>query len=331
MPCCTRRPYEVDAGYRQGDERAVMSRPRILLTGATGVLGQRLRPLLAELGDCVGLGFREAPISGYKVDLTDRGAAQGLLDRVQPHVVLHAAALTDVDRCERDQAAAYKLNVEATRHLVDWVVARGAEAHMVYISTDQVYDSPGDSPEESVSPVNVYALTKLWAEDLIRRLEWGLVLRTNFFGFGDERHRTFVDWVVESSRAGRPITLFEDVLFNPLQVDDLAAIITRLVAERAVGTYNVGASGGGLSKGQFIRMLAGRLDLPTEGYREGSLGDVDLAARRPRDMRMNVKRLAALLGQELPSVAAGIDRLVEGAAVPSQSASAGWQREKSHA
>lgn len=286
-----------------------MSRPRILLTGATGVLGQRLQPILECLGECVGLGFRAAPAKGYQVDLTDRGAVHSLLDRVRPNVIVHAAALTDIDQCERDPAAAYRLNVEATRHLVDWIVSRGAGPRVLYISTDQVYDAQGASPEEAVFPVNVYALTKLWAEDLVRRLEQSLILRTNFFALGDEQHRTFVDWVLESSRARRQITLFQDVFFNPLQVDDLAAVVAQLVPDDAVGTYNVGASGGGLSKGLFIRMIADHFDLPTEGFRDGSLGDVDLVARRPRDMRMALTRIEALLGRTMPSVSDGISRL----------------------
>lgn len=286
-----------------------MSRPRILLTGATGVLGRRLVPVLEGLGECIGVGLRVAPAKGHQVDLTDRGAAYSLLDRVRPDVMVHAAALTDIDQCEREPAAAYRLNVEATRHLVDWVAARRPDLRFLYISTDQVYDSPGASPEETVFPVNVYALTKLWAEDLTRRLERSLVLRTNFFALGDERHPTFVDWVVESCRARRQITLFHDVLFNPLHVDDLAAVVARLIPESATGTYNVGASGGGLSKGRFIRMIAERFDLPTEGFRDGSLGDVQLLARRPRDMRMAVTRIETLLGATMPSVAAGIERL----------------------
>lgn len=286
------------------------------MTGATGFLGGHLSPYLAELGDCIGLGFRAAPASGQQVDLTDREAALALLDRVRPQVLVHAAALTDVDRCERDPAAAYRLNVQATRHLVDWVLAKGAEAQLVYISTDQVYDAPGPSREEAALPINVYALTKLWAEDLVRRHERHLVLRTNFFGLGDERHRTFLDWVVESSRAAREITLFEDVFFNPLHVEDLSAIIARLISDCALGTYNLGASGGGLSKAEFIRMVAAHFDLPTESYLDGSLDDVDLVARRPRDMRMALGRIESHLGETMPTVAEGIARLTLEASSP---------------
>ena len=286
-----------------------MSRPRILLTGATGLLGQRLQPALEALGDCHGLGFSTAPAKGLQVDLTDRAAAWRLLDEFRPAILVHAAALTNVDLCERDPAAAYRLNVEATRHLVDWARAKGDDLRLVYISTDQVYDAPGDSPEEAVDPVHVYALTKLWAEDLVRQLPSGLVLRTNFFGFGDARHRTFVDWVVESCRAGREITLFQDVYFNPLQVEDAASLIARLALGEGAGTYNLGASGGGLSKGRFIRLMAEHLGLPSDGFRDGSLADVGLDARRPRDMRMAVSAIEALLREDMPDLVGSIARL----------------------
>ncbi len=287
---------------------------RILLTGATGTLGSRLTPALGRIGDCLPLGFTSAPERGLRLDLTDPRATRELLAREEPDLIVHAAALTDVDACERDPDQAYRLNVLATKHLTDWAREAKPQMRFVYVSTDQVYDAPGDSGEDNARPVNVYALTKLWAEDLAGGLENGLILRTNFFGPGAGAKPTFLDWIVESCLAKREMTLFRDVLFNPLHVDHLVDLIVELIGRGARGVCNLGAAGGGLSKADFIRRVARHLALPTDGFREGSLDDVSLVARRPRDMRMSVTRVEGLLGRSPPSVAEGIARLSLGEA-----------------
>lgn len=288
-----------------------MGERSIVVTGATGLLGTRLVPALSDRGRAargriVPLGRSAAPPGGRQVDLTDQAATRALLDELRPDVVLHAAALTDIDACERDPVAAHRLNVDATRNIVGWVQERRPEAALVYISTDQVYNKPGGSSEHEVAPLNIYSFTKLWAEDLVRRLPQHLILRTNFFGPGNGRRPSFVDWIVASCRARRPITLFTDVYFNPLHVEHLSALIGELVERGVKGTFNLGASGGGLSKAAFIRAVAAALELPTEGCRDGVFGDVPLAARRPHDMRMKLEAIERELGRPLPSLDEGI-------------------------
>lgn len=282
---------------------------RIVVTGATGTLGRQLLPVLAGLGECIGLGRRDAPEGGYQLDLTDAANTDKLLDQIQPDVIVHAAALADVDLCERDPVIAYRANVVATRNLVDWGERQKPTLRMIYVSTDQVYDLPGESDEDEVAPINVYALTKLWAEDVASRLDNHLVLRTNFFSLGNGGRTTSVDWIVSSCQTGRPITLFRDVLFNPLHVDHLAELVAELLPQNARGIVNLGASGGGLSKGDFIRSVAERFDLSTAGMKEGSIADVKLEARRPCDTRMGTSKAERLLGHAAPTLEAGLERL----------------------
>jgi dTDP-4-dehydrorhamnose reductase len=283
-----------------------MSERVIVVTGATGLLGTQLLPALSVSGKVVPLGHSTAPAQGRRIDLTDGAATRALLDELRPEVVLHAAAMTDIDACERDPVAGCRLNVEATRTIADWALQRRSDLQLVYISTDQVYDKPGGSREDEIAPLNIYSFTKLWAEDLVRRLPRHLILRTNFFGPGNGRRPSFVDWTVASCRARRPITLFTDVFFNPLHADHLSAAIGELLERGVTGTYNLGASGGGLSKGDFIRAVAAALDLPTDGCRDGRLCDVPLAARRPHDMRMKLEAAERALGRSLPSLDEGI-------------------------
>jgi dTDP-4-dehydrorhamnose reductase len=282
----------------------------VLLTGATGLFGRHLEPLLARHGEVIGLGGPEARINANAFDLADAAAIVDCLNRVRPGIVVHAAAMTDVDACERETAAAFRNNVEATRNLVEWCLRQTAPPFFVYISTDQVYNGPGPHIETAPAPINVYALTKLWAEDLVQRLPSRLILRLNYVALPfAELRRGFVNWLIDNLSAGRAITLFEDVLFNPLYIADAVELLLELLETRAEGLLNFGAGGVGMSKAAYGLAVAEALGLPTDSVKVGSVTQFPLVARRPQDMRMDVSRLTRKLGRSPPDMQAGLARL----------------------
>lgn len=283
-----------------------------LLTGATGFIGGALLPRLQALGPVTPLGHRSLPPGGRRLDLADRAAVAALLDETRPDWIVHCAAMTKLAPCELDPTAAHGANVEATRNLVEWCRRERPDTRFLYLSTDQVYEGPGPSDEAAIGPLSVYARTKLWGEDLARQLARALVLRIGVFGRGDPAHPTFVDWIVENSLARRPITLFEDVLFNPLPLAELVELVVELIERELAGTFNLATSCDGLSKADFIRRLATCLDLPTEGHASGRQADVALPAHRSSDTRMRVDRLEAALGRPLPDFDQVFARFCEG-------------------
>lgn len=224
-----------------------------------------------------------------------------ILNQVSPAVILHGAALTDVDRCQAQPQEAFITNVSITRAIANWVHAKSPGTHLVYISTDQVYgDCAGPHPEESTGPVNVYGWTKLWAEDLVRALDNFLVLRLNYVGKGTARRAGLAESFVSRFQSGSPITLFQDVTFNPLSGRQAAHIITTLIRSGVRGTFNLGATGEGISKADFGLRLAKYLNLSTTSAHLGNLADVNLKAPRPKDTRMDVRKLASYV--QLPNI-----------------------------
>ncbi len=277
----------------------------VLLTGATGLLGRHLHRRFADHCRLVPLGLSRQPSGGLTADLAEPSAADALLATVRPGLVIHAAALADVDACEGDPARAWRLNVQATALLADALARHCPDARLIHISTDQVHDGPGPHGEDAAAPANVYALTKLWAEEKALALPGALVLRTNFFC----RDGGLAGWALAALETRQPITLFDDILFNPLYVDDLADMLAALVRRGAAGRVNLAAAGPGLSKGDFIRRLAAAFDLPLDQATAGASRHRPGTARRPRDMRLSTDRLAALLGHEPSGVDDGIRRL----------------------
>jgi len=277
---------------------------RFLVTGSTGLLGPYLTAAARARGEVLGVARSGAD---HACDLEDAGAVRALIADTRPDVILHAAAMTYVDRCEADPAAAELANALATRHLVAALPATG---RLVYISTDQVYpDTPGPKREGEAAPVNAYGRSKLGGEAAARERADSLVLRCNMFGPSRSPGRqSFSDWIVGSLRRGDPVTLFTDVLFSPLHFATLSGLVLEAVARGFSGTFNMGARNG-TSKRDFAAMIARHLGLSLAQARDGLSTEVPSRAARPLDLRMDVSRLEAALGRPMPTLQEEVLRL----------------------
>lgn len=273
---------------------------RVLVTGGSGMLGHSLVPAMRAAGmDVVAHGNgRALDVSG---DLTDSATADKIVSAVAPDVTVNLAALTNVDRCEEHPHGAYLLNVKIVENLVSALSCENGR-HFVQISTDQVYDGPGPFFEEDVQLTNCYAFSKYAGELAALRMP-ATVLRTNFFGHSRlEGRPSFSDWLEKNLRDGTKFTAFTDVLFSPLGLDTLTAMITEAVHQRRSGIFNLG-SRNGMSKADFALALAKHYDLDPSNVTMGTVAALALKAYRPRDMRMNVCRFERMFGVRLPDLA----------------------------
>ena len=241
--------------------------------------------------------------------MADPESAMRILDAHTPDVIVNLAALTDVDACELDEAAARRLNVTLCKNLSDWVLTRAARVRIIHVSTDQVYSGNGPHTEESPQPVNAYARTKLAGEYEILRAPNSVVLRTNFFIAGPGVAGGLAAWLLNSFANGAEIRLFEDILFNPLYAPDLSDIVARFMQNNAAGVFNVGAADS-VSKAGFARLLADRFGLSLANTRSAVSTDGNLSTPRPKDMRMDTARISKLLGKAMPTVADGVESML---------------------
>lgn len=278
---------------------------RILLVGATGLLGQELAQKLIVGGfEVISHGYSSP--ADVRADLTDRSAAQRLLDQVVPGLVVNLAALTDVDRCEREPQQAFLLNVRLPENLAAWVRDKPG-SHLLHLSTDQVYDGPGPHGEEDVTLLNYYAFSK-YAGELAALSCGATVLRTNFFGPARAR-ASFSDWLNAGLAAGRPVQLVKDVLFSPLHLETLCDILSHVAAKPAQGLFNLG-SRDGMSKCDFGLALARVLGHDAGQIEPVHMSQLNLQAPRPHDMRMDVSRFESTYHVTMPTLEHEIQRLV---------------------
>jgi dTDP-4-dehydrorhamnose reductase len=274
---------------------------KILVLGASGMLGTCLVPHLTAHGHSVGSHGR---CGAMAADLGDAVATLALMRRVSPEVVINLAGLTDVDRCETHPQEAWRANVLGAENAAAASTAVGA--HLIHISTDQVYNRDPSSDESQACPGNYYAMSK-YAGELAALGADATVLRSNFFGLS--RHptrRSLTDWLFDALSEGRPLQVFDDVRFSPLSMATLCEMIAIVASQRKHGVFNLG-SHGGMSKADFAFAFATALGLPTAAMSRSLAANATfLKAWRPKAMCMDSRRFEEIFGQALPNLGSEI-------------------------
>ena len=245
---------------------------RIVVTGARGQLGVELVRALDACGEVIGCDLPEWDITG--TDCADRLAA------LQPAWVVHAAAATDVDRCEREPVFAMTVNAEGTRRVAEG--CRRAGAGLIYLSTDYVFDGSkgvpyleGDPP----SPLNAYGRSKLEGEAAVQRLapRWAVVRTAWLYG---THGRNFVKSICEKAAAGETLRVVDDQVGSPTYATDLADAIARLLPAGRTGIYHV-TNSGVCSWYEFAREILRQAGLASASLHRITTGELGRPARRP--------------------------------------------------
>jgi dTDP-4-dehydrorhamnose reductase len=273
----------------------------VLVMGSTGLLGSTLAPALAASGHSVVThGFSSA--AQERADLCDYNQTSALVARVNPDCIINLAALTNVDLCECEPNLAYLLNVATVANISRAIREHAPHCHLIQISTDQVYDGTGPHVESEVTVTNTYAFSKIAAE-LAAASVPSTILRTTFFGRSRCAGRTsFSDWIVQALHNDAPLSVFDDILFSPLNIKTLASMIERVVCMRPSGLFNLGAREG-MSKAAFAFALADVMALPTKHITHtASTASPALDAYRPKDMRMDCSLFERTMGLKLPTL-----------------------------
>jgi dTDP-4-dehydrorhamnose reductase len=276
---------------------------RVLITGGSGLLALNWACAMRDKWEVV-LGTHAhkvslAGVASRPLDIENAGRLTRQFEELAPDIVVHAAGLTNVDRCEDDPALAHHVNAELARNVAEAAASRNVR--LVHVSTDHLFAGTRSDyrEDDTPEPLNEYARSKLLAEEWVKQADpRALIVRTNFFGWGHAGRQSFSDWIVYSLRAGREITMFDDVHFTPILADALAAAAHRLVDLPAGGTFNV-AGDERVSKYEFAKRLAQVFDLPGELIQRGRIRDAGLFAKRPPDMSLDNTKARDLLSASL--------------------------------
>jgi dTDP-4-dehydrorhamnose reductase len=286
---------------------------RIFISGISGLFGLNLALQARDRFQISGCYYAHPVIlegvQTFRLDLTSLSRLEQALLEVGPDVVIHAAGLTNVEECETKPELAYRLNVETTRNVAK--VTNTLRAKLVHISTDHLLDggTPWKTEEAIPGPLNTYAETKWRAEQaVLEECPDALIIRTNFFGWGTPVRVSFSDWILRALAQKSDLTMFSDVYFTPILINDLVDIMTELIARGAEGVLHV-AGGERLTKYAFALQLAQVFNHPTHTIRAISVENFPFRAKRPKDMSLSCRNAEAYLGVRMPSVRDGLNRL----------------------
>ena len=277
---------------------------KVGITGASGMLGTALIDKLAGqhkvFSTARSQGIEEKHTQWKCFDLTDLQQLDDWLTEMKPDVVVHCAAIVNVDKCEENKKSSFQLHVDATEVIANYLDKNNGQ--LIYISTDSVFGGNNKEPyieKDEVDPLNTYASTKLLGEKLVLTMKRGLVVRTNIIGWSRADEISFAEWILKGLVEQKPLTLFSDVLFSPLHVSDLSMIIIQAIEKKAYGLYHA-SSRDSLSKYDFGVMMADVFGFTTENISAISVDDLKLKAKRPKNMALSNKKITNFLQYDLP-------------------------------
>ena len=289
---------------------------RLLVTGASGLLGLNLILQTNDRYEIVGVMRRERLVEGAAqkpalfeplyMDLVEEAAAGKpgadrigrLLDEAKPDGIIHCAAMTDVDYCEGHPEEASLINT-----WISGVLAREAfrrRTPMLHVSTDAVFDGLRDgdclySEEDDPHPLNVYGQTKLAGERQVAEAHPdAIIARVNFYGWSWQGSRSLAEWFYNNLSKGVKVRGFTNLTFCPLLVNQMVEILLRMMALNLSGVYHV-VSSECISKYAFGMKLARRFGFDEDLISPHSFQMGDLKALRSLRLAMRSDKLQQAL------------------------------------
>lgn len=288
----------------------ILSDYRILITGVSGLLGNNLAYYYSDKCTVLGL-YNSHPITirGIcieKLDLvSEYNKINMLVNEFNPTVIIHCASLTNIEECEIEKEVTKKVNVIATKGIVDSIYDKNIK--LIYISTDAVYDGVKGNHSESdnINPQNYYGVSKYEGEIEALKHSNTLVLRTNIFGWNIQNKKSLGEWILDELNNGRIINCFKDAFFSSIYTFELAKVLVALMRSDLRGVFNC-CSQDSCSKYEFAIMLATRFGLNTALINPISIDDFGFKAKRGKNLALNVNKLKKELDYELPTVGQSI-------------------------
>ena len=303
----------------------ISSPSKILITGANGLLGQKIVKLCQKFG----LNFLATsagvnrnpdldPKNYQQLDITKTAAVLALCNRYQPECIINTAAMTNVDLCESLVEECYQINTSALKNLLDWSSMNNT--HLIQISTDFVFDGNKNNyiENDEANPLSVYGDSKSKAEKLLLQSNyknWSILRTSLVYGSAHLLKRSnIVLWAREELLKNRKVTIVDDQFRAPTWAEDLAFASLVSFEKKAFGIYHtVGPEC--LSMFDFVQRMAAFYKQPTELVQRIKTTDLQQTADRPprtnlvilkakRELDYNphsLEQTLAILEKEIPT------------------------------
>lgn len=287
-----------------------------LVTGVSGLLGLNFALAVDGKKHQVTGVANTAPLTWatfkyVEADLTHPRVVESLLETHKPDVVLHCAAMANVDACENEPELAHRVNAELPGQIAEACLKNSVR--MIHISTDAVFDGSrgGYIEEDATNPLSVYAKTKLAGEKAVLSVNPdALIPRVNFYGWSAAGNRSLAENFVNKLSQGTEMMGFTDILFCPMNILDLSGLLVEVSILNLRGVVHaVGAEP--MSKYEFGRRIAEKFGFDAGLIKPVSVMSSGLKAARSPNLTLSTEKLRAALGHDLPDFSVGLQKFYD--------------------
>jgi dTDP-4-dehydrorhamnose reductase len=278
---------------------------KIGITGASGMLGSALLSHLSKKYK-LSATSRSKSINNPNIiwscfDITNIALLEKWLKETKPDLLIHCAAIVNVEYCEKNENVAMALHVKVTQVIVNFLNFN--KSRLIYISTDSVFDGEKKSvynESDIVSPLNIYSKTKLMGEESVQLFKNNLILRTNIVGWTKKGNNSLFEWILQNLINKKQLDLFHDVYFSPISVYHFSILIEKIIEFPIYGIYHCG-SRDKISKFEFGEQISKSFNLTDSTINEISVNEMQFKAMRPKNMALNIKKITKALDFQMPS------------------------------
>lgn len=293
---------------------------KILITGGNGLLGQKLVKLILDKGKddliVTARGGNRLPYTeGYVfdvMDITDRKQVLEMVEKHKPDVIIHTAAMTNVDQCEIEREDCWKQNVDAVDYLVE--ACSRHDVFLLHLSTDFIFDGE-DGPydeEAAPNPISYYGESKLAAENLLAasNIQYAIARTVLVYGIAHDMSRSnIILWVKKSLEEAKEIKVVNDQLRSPTLAEDLALGCYLIAEQRAEGIYNI-CGKDLLTPYEMAVKTADFFNLDTSTMQKADASTFSQTAKRPPKTGLLIDKAQRDLGYQPHSFEEGIQVLM---------------------
>ena len=304
---------------------------KVMVTGSNGLLGQKLTDLFIGKTDwdlvATGVGANRYPLAAAEwneaaggfveayryrsLDITDAEAMEQLLREELPDVVIHTAAMTQVDDCEFKKEACVALNVEAVKNLA--VLSTQLGFHLVHVSTDFIFDGSRAmvTEEEPPNPLSYYGWSKWEGEKAVMENANSYSILRTVLVYGkvaDMSRNNIVLWAFQTLKEGKSANVVVDQFRTPTLAEDLAMGCYLAAEKRAQGIYHI-AGKDYMSIIELVERVARFYGFSMEHINKVDSSTLNQPAKRPPDTGLDIAKAREILGYEPHSFEEGLAML----------------------
>jgi len=274
---------------------------KFLVTGSAGLVGQNVvRDLVKQNHDVYSIYHDDKPTDGIPInlDLSNVEEIKKQIHTIKPDIIIHLAAMTNVDLCEAEKDLAYTINTKATETLAK--ESAKINAFFVYVSTDYVFDGKkGMKNEDDIpNPIGYYGKTKLEGEISLNNLasNWAIARTSTPFGIHPKK-KSFPLWVKENLESNKEIKVLTDQYTSPTYVPNLSKMIIEIATKQVNGIVHLAGSTR-ISRYDFAVMISEKLGLDKTFLIKAKTEDMDWKAKRPKDSSLDVTKATEILNEK---------------------------------